>query len=66
VYSLMTASTSVALELAVPVPVDIGSAKSMVFKFPTDEECLTYISHTHNIKFTLHLHNKTQKRTRHY
>ena len=38
----MTASTTVPLALVVPVTVVTGSVKSMVFKFPTDEECLTY------------------------
>ena len=38
----MTASTTVPLTLVIPVTVVTGSVKSMVFKFPTDEECLTY------------------------
>ena len=38
----MIASTTVPLALVVPVTVVTGSVKSMVIKFPTDEECLTY------------------------
>ena len=38
----MTASITAPLALIVPVTVVTGSVKSMVFKFPTDEECLTY------------------------
>ena len=38
----MTASTTVPLALIVSVTVVTGSIKSMVFKFPTDKECLTY------------------------
>ena len=38
----MTASTTVPLAVVVPVTVVTGSVKSMVFKFPTDEECFTY------------------------
>ena len=41
-YNLMTASTTVPLAVFVPVTVVTGSVKSMVFKFPTDEECFTY------------------------
>ena len=37
----MTASTTVPLALVVHVTVVIGSIKLMMFKFPTDEECLT-------------------------
>ena len=42
VYNLMTASTTVPLAVVVPVTVVTGSVKSMVIKFPTDEECFTY------------------------
>ena len=42
VYNLMTASTTVPLAVFVPVTVFTGSVKSMMFKFPTDEECFIY------------------------
>lgn len=45
VYNLMTASTIVPLAVVVQETVVTGSAKSIVFKFPTDEECFTC---THN------------------
>ena len=38
----MKVSTTVPLALVVSVTVVTGSVKSMVFKFPTDKECVTY------------------------
>ena len=58
-YNLMTASTTVPLELVVPVTVVIGSVKSMVFKFPTDEECFTYAQTGKNNKITLNKEKTT-------
>ena len=64
-YNLMTASTTVPLALVVPVTVVTGSVKSMVFKFPTDEECLTYKQtkmHSINIERRVKFHSITHSK----